>query len=74
MHMAEKAHSVIGCDTVSRTDFRYNESDSHGIIILEINTQPGMTPTSLLPEQAEYAGIGFDDLVEIITENASCLK
>jgi len=74
MHMAEKAHDIIGCHTVSRTDFRYNETDSHGIIILEINTQPGMTPTSLLPEQAEYAGIGFDDLVEIITENASCLK
>lgn len=74
LHMAEKAHDILQCHTVSRTDFRYNETDSHGIIILETNTQPGMTPTSLLPEQAEYAGIGFDDLVEIITENASCLK
>ena len=72
--MAEKAHEIIGCHTVSRTDFRYNEHDSHGIIILEINTQPGMTPTSLLPEQAEYTGMSYDDLVEIIMENASCLK
>lgn len=70
---ASKAHKVLGCRGVSRTDFRYNPSDSHGIIILEVNTQPGMTPTSLVPEQAIHVGISYDELVQILIEGATCL-
>ena len=71
---ALQAHHILGCHSVSRTDFRYNPDDSHAIIILEINTQPGMTPTSLVPEQAEYMGIGYDALVMLMTEDAVCQK
>ncbi|MEM6603101.1 MAG: D-alanine--D-alanine ligase [Pseudomonadota bacterium] len=72
MDYAEKAHEILGCRGVTRTDFRYDESDSCGIIILEINTQPGMTPTSLVPEQAAYIGLSYDELVQTLTEDASC--
>jgi D-alanine-D-alanine ligase len=66
--MAVAAHKVLGCDTLSRSDFRYNPKD--GAVFLEINTQPGMTPLSLVPEQAEYAGISYEELCAILVDNA----
>lgn len=69
--MALKAHQAMGCSGVSRSDFRYNEKTSE-LVWLEINTQPGMTPTSLLPEIAEVSGISFNELVRWIVEDASC--
>ena len=72
--MSLKAHEVLGCRGVTRTDFRFN--DQVGIdgelVCLEINTQPGMTPTSLVPEQAKFAGHSFEDLVAWMVEDASC--
>jgi len=73
MDYSLKAHKVLGCRGVSRSDFRFDENDSgEQLYILETNTQPGMTETSLLPELAEYAGISFEDLVSWIVEDASC--
>lgn len=69
MHISVEAHKVLGCRGVSRTDMRY---DGESLYILEVNTQPGMTPTSLVPEQAAYAGISFDDLVLWMVDNAEC--
>ena len=70
---ALKAHTILGCRGVSRVDFRWNEKlGSRGLFILELNTQPGMTPTSLVPEQAKYAGVSFEDLCEWLIEDASC--
>ncbi|EAR52476.1 D-alanine--D-alanine ligase [Oceanicola granulosus HTCC2516] len=70
---AERAHRVIGCRGVTRTDFRWDESRGlDGLVLLEINTQPGMTPTSLVPEQAAWAGIGFPELCTWLVEDASC--
>jgi D-alanine-D-alanine ligase len=71
MRLAERAHIALGCRGVTRTDFRYDE-DRGRMIILEVNTQPGMTPTSLVPEQAAYKGIAFAKLVRWIVEDASC--
>lgn len=65
---AETAHKALGCSGVTRSDFRYDTED--GIYLLEVNTQPGMTPTSLVPEQAAYRNINFADLVEWMVENA----
>lgn len=69
---AELAHKKLGCSGVSRSDFRYNkeEGDIRGIFLLEVNTQPGMTPTSLVPEQAAYTGVSFGELVKWMVENA----
>lgn len=67
---AEKLHHKLGCSSVSRIDVRYNEED--GPVFLEINTHPGMTPLSLVPEQAAYAGISYADLCEMLVENAAC--
>lgn len=67
------AHTVIGCRGLTRSDFRY-DPETGGVWLLEINTQPGMTPTSLAPEQAAYCGISFEDLVEWMAEDASCLR
>ena len=67
------AHSVIGCRGVTRTDFRY-DADGIGIIALEINTQPGMTPVSLIPEMAAATGVGFEQLVQWLVEDASCQR
>ncbi len=68
---AERAHAVLGCRGVSRADFRYDESQgADGIYLLEVNTQPGMTPMSLVPEQAAHRGIAFDDLVVRLVEIA----
>jgi len=71
MDYALRAHVGLGCRGVTRSDFRYD--DQTGVCaILEINTQPGMTPTSLVPEQAGYMGVDFKDLVIWILEDASC--
>ncbi len=69
---AEKLHGALGCNTVSRTDFRWNEKD--GVVLLEINTNPGMTALSLVPEQARYIGINYADLCAKLVENARCRK
>jgi D-alanine-D-alanine ligase len=71
-----KAHQAIGCRGVSRSDFRYDDRHSQNgeLIWLEVNTQPGMTPTSLVPEIAAHAGHSFGDLVSWIVEDASCLR
>jgi len=66
---AELAHAALGCRGVTRSDFRYDDINAV-LVLLEVNTQPGMTPTSLVPEQAAHLGIGFDDLVLWITEDA----
>ncbi len=68
---AARAHRCLGCRGVSRSDFRY-DPDKGEVIILETNTQPGMTPTSLVPEQAAHRGTSFADLVAWMVEDASC--
>lgn len=72
--MSLKAHAALGCRGVSRTDFRYNDQvgEDGELVCLEINTQPGMTETSLVPEQAKYAGHSFEELVAWMVEDASC--
>jgi D-alanine-D-alanine ligase len=65
------AHVALGCRGVSRADFRYDESVEGGLVCLEVNTQPGMTETSLVPELAAHAGISFDELVRWMVEDAS---
>tara|TARA_B100000676_G_scaffold227715_1_gene225707 strand:- start:2197 stop:3102 length:906 start_codon:yes stop_codon:yes gene_type:complete len=67
MQMAVTAHETLGCRGVTRTDFRY---DGKTLYILELNTQPGMTPTSLVPEQAAHVGLSFEELVSWMVENA----
>lgn len=67
---AETMHNKLGCKTVSRSDFRYNKKD--GVIFLEINTHPGMTSLSLVPEQAKYIGVSYEDLCQNLVEEASC--
>ena len=70
---ALRAHNVLGCRGVSRTDFRWDEVRGlDGLILLETNTQPGMTPTSLAPEQAAYCGYSFAGLCRWMVEDASC--
>ncbi|MEO1153075.1 MAG: D-alanine--D-alanine ligase [Pseudomonadota bacterium] len=70
---AQRAHDTLGCRGVSRTDFRWDDTRGlDGLILLETNTQPGMTPTSLVPEQAAHAGIDFPALCAWIVEDASC--
>ena len=65
------AHEKLGCRGVTRTDFRWNEKlGSKGLFILELNTQPGMTPTSLVPEQANFVGMTFEDLCYWLIEDA----
>ncbi len=73
MDYALRAHEVLGCRGLSRTDFRWDEARGlDGLILLETNTQPGMTPTSLSPEQAQAQGISFPDLCRWMVEDASC--
>ncbi|MFV2052180.1 D-alanine--D-alanine ligase [Aliiroseovarius sp. YM-037] len=73
MEYAERAHVALGCRGVSRTDFRWDEARGlDGLILLETNTQPGMTPTSLTPEQAQHSGMGFGALCAWLVEDASC--
>ena len=70
---ALRAHSALGCRGVSRTDFRWDEGRGiEGLILLETNTQPGMTPTSLAPEQAAHCGISFPELCAWMVKDASC--
>jgi D-alanine-D-alanine ligase len=69
--LAVAAHNALGCRGVSRADFRYDDRGSGQLICLEVNTQPGMTETSLVPELAAYAGITFDELVQWMVEDAS---
>jgi len=72
---ALRAHRALGCRGVSRTDFRWDESRGlGGLILLELNTQPGMTPTSLAPEQAAFRGHSFGALVRWMVEDASCSR
>jgi D-alanine-D-alanine ligase len=72
--LALEAHRAIGCRGVSRSDFRYDQDGSGEIIWLEVNTQPGMTRTSLVPELAALAGLSFTELVAWMVENASCRR
>jgi D-alanine-D-alanine ligase len=65
------AHNALGCRGVSRADFRYDDLGTRELVCLEVNTQPGMTETSLVPELAMYAGITFDELVRWMVEDAS---
>ncbi|MCB9994282.1 MAG: D-alanine--D-alanine ligase [Hyphomicrobiaceae bacterium] len=72
--MALKAHEALGCRGVTRADFRYNDQvgPEGELVCLEVNTQPGMTGTSLVPELAQHAGHSFEELVRWIVEDASC--
>ncbi len=73
MEYSVKAHQVLGCQGVSRTDFRWDDSKGvDGLFLLETNTQPGMTPTSLVPEQAAHLGMTFGQLCAWMVEDASC--
>ncbi len=71
MELALKAHQLLGCKGASRTDFRWDdELGRDGVFVLETNTQPGMTALSLVPEQARYAGISYEELVDILVKEA----
>lgn len=74
--LALKAHQAIGCRGVTRSDFRYDDrfSGNGELVWLEINTQPGMTPTSLAPEMALHAGHSFEEFVSWMVEDASCRR
>jgi len=75
MDYALRAHQVLGCKGVSRSDFRWDEEKGlEGLRILETNTQPGMTPTSLTPEQANHQGIDFVGLCDWMVKDASCSR
>lgn len=69
LKLSEMAHAALGCRGVTRSDLRYDDINDI-MVLLEVNTQPGMTPTSLVPEQAAAQGVGFDALVLWITEDA----
>ena len=71
MAMALKAHHVLGCRGTSRSDFRWDDEQGEaGLYLLEVNTQPGMTPLSLVPEQAKHIGMSYPELVQRIVEEA----
>ena len=74
LRVARLAHDTLGCRGVSRADFRYDDAkgESGGLYLLEVNTQPGMTKLSLVPEQAAHVGIEFPELVTWMVENARC--
>ena len=73
--LALKAHEALGCRGVSRSDFRFDEkAKGEQLFFLEINTQPGMTGTSLVPEQAAHIGISFPELCRWLVEDASCRR
>ena len=74
MQSAVMAHKSLGCRGATRSDFRYDDTQRNpgDLFLLELNTQPGMTPLSLVPEQAAYAGMPFEDLVSWLVENATC--
>ena len=68
---SERSYKFLNCRGIIRADFRYNEKNNE-LFMLEINTHPGMTQTSLIPEQAEFCGMTFNDLIKIILEGAKC--
>ncbi|MGL4965852.1 MAG: D-alanine--D-alanine ligase [Inquilinus sp.] len=74
MRLALLAHRTLGCRGISRTDFRWDDTrpGTEGLYFLEINTQPGFTPISLVPEQAKHIGVDFADLCEWLLEDAAC--
>jgi D-alanine-D-alanine ligase len=74
LHLALAAHRALGCRGATRADFRYDDTagEPGKLVLLEVNTQPGLTPTSLLPEQAGYCGIDFPSLCAWMVENAAC--
>ena len=74
LDIALRAHRALGCRGVTRADLRYDDATerSEGLYLLELNTQPGMTPTSLVPDIARHVGIEFDELVAWMVENAAC--
>lgn len=73
LDLAVRAHTALGCTGLTRTDFRWDEARGvQGLVILEVNTQPGMTPTSLAPEQAAHVGIDFPQLMAWMVEDALC--
>lgn len=71
--MAVLAHKTLGCRGITRSDFRYNEATGE-LVWLELNTQPGMTEVSLVPDMAKAVGIPFEDLVAWLVEDASCMR
>ena len=71
MDLSARAHTALGCRGLTRSDLRYDGINGD-LVLLEVNTQPGMTPTSLAPEQAAYTGLDFDKLVLWIVQDASC--
>jgi len=73
LRQSELAHAAMGCRGVTRSDFRY-DAEKDQLVFLEVNTQPGMTPTSLAPEQAAYVGMSYQDLVGWMVEDASCRR
>jgi len=74
LDIALRAHRALGCRGVTRADLRFDDTteESGGLYLLELNTQPGMTPTSLVPDIARHVGIEFDELVAWMVENAAC--
>ena len=80
LEIAEQAHAILGCRGVSRADLRFNDTEGEGegegdpdsLYLLEVNTQPGMTPTSLVPEQASFQGMNFPALCAKLVEYARC--
>ena len=68
MFLAKKAHDILGCRGITRSDFRFYKNKFY---LLETNTQPGMTKLSLVPEIAQYCGIRFEDLVDWMLKDAS---
>ena len=74
LDLAEKSHKVVGCSGVSRVDFILNNKDGgdNKFYLLEVNTHPGFTPTSLVPKIAKHVGISFEEIVEYLVKSASC--
>jgi len=74
LDISARAHRALGCRGVSRADLRYDDTSGEPgrMVLIEVNTQPGMTPTSLVPDIAKHAGIGFAELVRWMVENARC--
>jgi D-alanine-D-alanine ligase len=71
MELALRAHQMLGCKGASRTDFRWDdELGRDGVFVLETNTQPGMTPLSLVPEQAREMGVSYEQLVDLLVKEA----
>lgn len=74
MEVAYKAHLVLRCNGISRADFRYDHEGDGRLYLLEVNTQPGMTPLSIAPEIARHRGMSFNDLIEYLVQRAICEK